>query len=102
MRIMDLSIVIHQEARPVAMQDAGTAVCKRRRVQAALQAEASRFDAVHRDVGIIEKRMEQADRVRATANTGDQGVRKATFRLQHLLLCLPSYDALKIADHDRI
>ena len=66
------------------MQHAGTTGDQRGGVQAGADALARRFDAADRDIAIVEEGMEQADRVRATADTGDQRIRQAAVLGQHL------------------
>jgi hypothetical protein len=51
---------------------------------AGLDAMAGCLDAEHRDVGIVEERVEQPDRVRSAAHRGDQQVGQAALGLEDL------------------
>jgi hypothetical protein len=66
------------------VQDAGHAAGQRGRVQPGLDAVPAGLDPNHRDTGLVEERVEQAHRVRAAADAGDQGVGESTFGLFEL------------------
>ena len=63
---------------------------------------AGRLDAVHRDRGIVEKGMEQADGVRAAADAGHQRIGQPAETGEHLFARLAADDALEVAHHHRI
>ncbi len=71
MRVLDLAVLVHQQIGAVAVQHAGAAAGNRGGVQLR-QAVARGFDAEDLDRGIVEERMEQAHRVGAAADAGDQ------------------------------
>src|SRR5712671_4583894 len=60
------------------------------------------FDAKHFYGGILKKWIKEANRVGATANTGDEQIGQAFFLLEDLSARLIADHALKIANHNRI
>ena len=58
----DLAVVVLQQEGAIAMQDAGCAARKRRRMLL-VEAVARRFDPEHPHIGVVEERVEQSDRV---------------------------------------
>src|SRR5690348_13138570 len=80
-RVDDLAVVGLQEIGAVAVEYAGLAAVERGRVLAGLDAEPRRLDADHADRRIVEERVEQADRIGAAADAGDQRVRETPFGL---------------------
>ena len=75
-RFLDLPVLVLQQQRVAALQDAGRAVCERSRVLAEPGAFAACFQAEHLHVAIGDERMEQADRVGTAADAGDHDVRQ--------------------------
>ena len=67
-----------------------------------LKAVAGSLDAKKRDGRFVEERVEQADRVGAAADTGEETVGEPAFEALHLLAGFIADDALEIADHRRI
>ncbi len=62
----------------------------------------ARFDAVDRDLAVVEEGMEEADRVRAAADRGDERVGKPALRVHDLLAHLVADHRLEVAHHRRI
>ena len=86
MAFEDLAVVVLQQIGAVAVQHAGLAAGHRRRMPVRhVEPVAAGLDPDHRDRGIVEKRVEQAHRVGAAADAGDQRVGQAPLALQHLL-----------------
>ena len=79
-RLVDLAVRVLEQVGAVAVQHAGAAAGQRGGVLAAVEAAAGGFDAEHPDVGVVEEGEEQAHRVRAAADRGDQRVGEAAFR----------------------
>ena len=102
MRLGDLPVVVLKQVGAVAVQDARPAAGERGRMQAGREAVAGRLDAVDLDVAVVEEGVEQADGVGAAADGGDQRIRQAALRRQHLLARLAADDALEVAHHGRI
>src|SRR3954471_11045646 len=71
-------------------------------MQAARQPVARSFHAIDLDLGIVQERMEQAHRVRAAADAGDERIGQTSCRRQHLLARFVSDHRLKVAHHHRI
>ena len=69
---------------------------------AGLDAVARRLDADHAHLGLVEERMEQADRVGAAADAGDQRVRQAPLLGRDLRAHLVADHALEVAHHRRV
>ena len=63
-----------------------------------VEAQAGGFDADHSHV-VVQEGMEQADRVRAAADAGDERVRGAALRRHHLFARLAADDRLEVAHH---
>ena len=64
---------------------------------AGLDTVARRFDAVNRDIRVVEERVEQTHRVRPAADTRDQRVGQPALGLHHLLAGFAPDDRLKVA-----
>ena len=60
------------------------------------------FDADQLDLAILDEGVEDADRVGAAADAGDDGVRQRADRVQHLRARLPPDDRLEIAHDHRV
>ncbi len=84
-----------QNARPSTVHRRGVAIRH-------FQSVAAGFDAVNLHLPVVEEIVEQAHRVRAAADAGDQRVGQPSFALQHLLAHFPADDRLEIAHHRRI
>src|SRR5437868_6405142 len=69
---------------------------------AQLVAAATSFDADHLDRRVVETRMKQSNRIRATSNTRNQDIGKAIFLFDDLSTCFAPDHALKITHHQRI
>src|SRR5829696_7611804 len=95
-RVLDLTVAVHEEIRAVAVQDAGPAAGERGGMQPGREAVPGRLDAVDLDVAVVEEGMEEADSIGAAADGGDERIRQAAFLSQHLLAGLAANDALEI------
>ena len=81
MALVDLAVLVHQEIGAVAVQHAGPAARQRGGVAVGhVEAVAGRLDAEDLDARVVEERMEQADRVGAAADAGDEAVGQAALR----------------------
>ena len=102
MRVADLPVLVLQQVSPVAVQDAGLAAGQGGGVQSGLDAVAAGLNTDHCDPSLVEKGMEQAHRVRAAADAGDQRVGEAAFGLFELHPRLVPDDRLEVAHHHRV
>src|SRR5690606_26258079 len=96
-RLDRLPVFILQQVAAGTVQDAGTAALDRGRVLLGIDAIAGRLDAVESDALVVEERVEDADRIRASADARDHGIRKTTELLEQLCARLLADDALEIA-----
>ena len=71
MRVRDLAVLVRQDGRAGAVQHGGVPCAERRRL--------GRLDADKPDVRIVEEAGEDADGVRAAADTGDDDLRQPAF-----------------------
>ncbi len=55
-----------------------------------------------RTLAVVEERMEQADRIGAAADAGDERVRQAAVLVEHLRARFAADDRVEIAHHLRI
>ena len=83
------------------MQHARRAAGDRRRVPAGVDAVAAGLEADQPDALVGHERGEDADRVRAAADAGQDGVGQPALPLQHLLARLVADHPLEVADHRR-
>src|SRR3546814_8854686 len=81
-RLGDLTVLVLEQIGFVAVEDAGAAAGEAGGV-APVEPFARGLDADDLDPRIVEEGMEQADRVGAAADRGDQHVGQAAFRLQY-------------------
>jgi hypothetical protein len=66
-----------------------------------VDAVAGRLDAVELDVGVVEERVEHADRVGAAADAGDDRIGQASRLGEQLRAGLLGDDLLEVAHHRR-
>src|SRR5690554_193576 len=78
MAITDLAVFVLQQIGAVAVKHTRLAALERGAVLAGLDALARRFHAVNLHGRIIEERMEQAHRIGAATDAGNDGVRQAS------------------------
>src|SRR5690242_8746518 len=105
MRLSDLPIRVLQHVTHRALQYTGTSAARSvesRSVLAQLVAAAARFDTDHPHRLVVQKRMKQADRVRAAADARDEHVRQPAFLFEDLHARFAADDALKITHHEGI
>ena len=81
------------------MQHAGAAGRDRGGVPTGLDPVAAGLEADQAHVGVVEERVEDADRVRAAADARRDDVGQATDQVEHLLARLHADDALQVPDH---
>src|SRR5260221_13139199 len=74
MGLLDLSVVVHQQVRAIAVEPARPAARNGGRMLAALKAKPGGLDAVDLDRAVVEERIEQPHGVGAAADAGDQGI----------------------------
>ena len=80
-----LAVVVLQHVGARAVQHARRAAGERRGVPAGLDAVAAGLEAVQRDAGVVEERVEEPDRVGAAADARGDRVGQPRRSLQHLL-----------------
>src|SRR5580692_271089 len=102
MRLAYLAEGILQDQRVAALQYARRPERERCRVVAESRTSASRLDAQQLDFGIVDKRMEQADGIRAAAHASDRDVRQSAGERQHLRARLAADHRLQLAHEIRI
>lgn len=71
MHILDLTIAIHQQARPISMKDAWLSLGDRSRMHATFEPSTGGLDAIHFDSELIKKWMKQANRIGTAADARD-------------------------------
>ncbi len=100
----DLPVLVGEEERPRPVEDADAPRPEAGRVLARARRTApAGLDADELDAGVREERVEEADRVRAAADAGDEEVgesRRATFRA--LRARLAADDGVEVAHHRRV
>ena len=89
-RVGDLAVVVGEHRRARAVQHAGAAAAEARR--------ARRLDADEPHVGVVEEAGEDADRVRAAADAGDDRVGQPALGREDLLARLVADHPLQLAD----
>src|SRR5262245_47598980 len=103
MALEDLPVIVLEEIGAIAVQHAGPSAGHRGGMTVRdIEAVAAGFDPIDRDRWLIEEGMEQAHRVRAAADAGDERVGQPPFPLQHLLACLAPDHRLEVAHHGGI
>ena len=100
-RLDRLAVVVLQQVAAGAVQDAGAAALDRGRVPLGVDPVAGRLVAVELHVGVVEERVEDADRVRSAAHAGRHGIREPAGQLEHLRARLLADDLLEVAHHRR-
>ena len=99
---LDLSVRVLHEVGSIAVQDPGTPGAERRGVPARREAVSGRFDPVQLDVRVVEKGVEQPDRVGASADARDDRVGQPPGPLEDLLARLAPDHRVEVAHHLRI
>src|SRR5215213_6813282 len=84
------------------MQDSDSTSAERRRVAPTFDAVPGSLHADELDLTILDERIEDAHRIGAAADAGDDGVRQRTDRVEHLDARFPPDDRLEVADHHRV
>src|SRR4051812_38672634 len=95
----DLSGCILKNVRKRSLQDAGAAAVETSSMVAQLSAASARLDADEAHFLVLEEDMKNADRVRAAAHAGDDGIRKAAFGAKNLRSRFAADHRLEIAHH---
>src|SRR5690554_3330443 len=98
MRLQDLAVLATQDRRKRPVQHTGAAIPQRRTVLAGLKTLARGLDPDQADLVVVDKAAEDADRVGATAHTGDYPGRQPPSAFHCLLTCLIADHPLQIAD----
>ena len=102
MRFEDLPLVVGEDRRERAVEDAGGPGRKRGAVLAGVDALSPGLDADQLDARVVEEGGEGADRVRAAADAGDHAGGQGVLDVEELLARLVADHALKVADERRI
>ena len=102
MRLDDLAVLVLQQIGAVAVQNTREAGRERRRVLAGVDALARRLDADELHARLVDVRVEDAHRVRAAADAGDDVVRLAARHLRHLHAAFLADHGLEVAHHHRV
>ena len=97
----DLPVIVIEQERLAAVQNAHAAGAQGRAVLLGVKPPAPGFDADEFDVFIIHEGMEQADGIAAAPHAGHTGVGKPAFGLENLRARLAPDDGLEIAYHLR-
>ena len=100
-RLGDLALLVLQDVRPRAVQDAGLARGQGGRVLAGLDAVPGGLAADEADVRVRDEGVEEADGVGAAADAGDGRVGQPSGALQDLPAGLDADDPVEVADHGR-
>src|SRR5262245_35061246 len=98
----DIAILVLQHVATSALEDAAAAAGESRGMLAGLNAIPARLDTNQPNGAIIDERIEDAHGVAATADAGDDGVRKAPERVETLTASFLADDRLELAHHERI
>src|SRR5208337_327706 len=85
-----------------SLQDAGPTAVEARRVLAQQVAASARLNANQLHLGVLDELVEDANCIRAAANTGNHRSWQATFGFEDLLARLPADDAMKVTHHRRV
>ena len=101
-RQLDVARLVLQHERARALQHARAAAGKACGVASRCDALAAGLDADQSNVAVVEEAVEDADRVAAAADAGDDDVRQPADLLEHLPPRLPADHRLELADHQRI
>src|SRR4249919_4372109 len=96
---VDVPIVVLQYEGASALQDAGAAAGKPRRVPAARDRFTAGLDANQPDVTIVHERVEDAHGVAAAADAGDDGGGQRAGQIENLRARLAADHRLEFADH---
>ncbi|CAI8341573.1 MAG: Uncharacterised protein [Rhodospirillaceae bacterium] len=102
MALDNLAVLVLQQVGAVAVQHARLTPGQGGGVLVTLKPVAPGFDADDAHVLVVEEGVEQAQRIRPTADTGDQRVRQAAFAFEHLFLGFLTNHRLEVPDHGRV
>lgn len=100
-RLGDLALLVLEDVRAGAVQDARLARGQRGRVLAGLDSVSGGLEADQADAGVRDEGVEEADGVRAAADAGRDGVGQPAGALQDLAAGLDADDPVEVADHGR-
>jgi len=98
-RLHGLAVVVLHDVGERAVEDAGKAGCKPRRVAAGVDALAAGLQTDEANAGVVEEPVEDPHGVGPAADAGENGVRKSTDEVEHLGSRLDSNDPVEVADH---
>jgi hypothetical protein len=84
------------------MQDAGRTTGKTSSVLAKSEAAATGFGADHLHLGVFEERIEETDRIAASAHTRNESIGKTANLIERLDAHLVTDDPVKITNHHRV
>lgn len=101
-RGLDVPVLVLQEVAPRALQDTWTSTREPRRVTPRHDAVAARFNADQPHLGVVDERIEHADRVAAAPDAGHDGRRQTAWVRTELLPGLGPDHRLELANHQRV
>jgi hypothetical protein len=90
-RVLDLTVVVHQEISAVAVKHTGASARDRCGMQLR-KPMPGRFHAENLDRGVIQERVKQAHCIGAAADASDQRIRQTPFSILNLLTGLVADD----------
>src|SRR5215470_14500925 len=102
MRGRDLAGFVLQNVGESSLQNAGSASTKAGGVIAEPLASSSSFDSDQLDLLVFDEVVEDANRVRSAAHTGNDRFRQLAFCLENLRAGLAADDAMEVAHHGGI
>src|SRR5438552_3118689 len=98
----DLAFFVGQQKSFGALENAKSPTLKSSSMFSAPNSLAAGFDADHAYISILQKRVEQSDRVAAAANAGDKQIGQLLRAFEDLTARFNTDNALKIAHHHRV
>src|SRR5579862_5482164 len=99
MRERDLAVIVLQQIAAGALQNSGSSPGETGRMLAQLRAMPAGFDADEANIRIGNESVEDADRVAAAADAGDDRIRRAAFLLHDLCTGFKTDHTMEIAHH---
>src|SRR6266849_67077 len=102
MGLANLPHLVLEQVRAVAVQHADAAGVERRGMTRAVEPKPGGLDAYHPYVGVLDKRIEKSDSVRAAIHARDQYVGQAAFLYCNLAARLASDNGLEVTYDHRV
>ena len=101
MRLDGLAHLVLQQVRACAVKYTGRAAGDRRGVPTGVQTFSACLEPVQADVGVVEKRVKDADGIRATTHAGSHRVGQAAGQIANLPASLPADHLLEVTNQHR-